>query len=407
MRRAGCKVNPDFKLFPNLTYPYHMYPYLCDVIDYCMFEGGIREVDGAGHVFKSIAGDFFHNEFQDNQRVFRYSASIPGKLMPLRLGVGSEEGNVTKSGKVRSLHNITLELMEAAIYGRGSGIDSTVWGQIKETTPETKMERDKPKEFYDFIKKHSSLYEGMVSAAEIGVLNFPWQNYYPKNSHRSTDYLANELLINQVPFDFVSEKGIAKGLLRCYKYLFAVDVKYVSDEEVEKFNLFVKNGGTLIILGEFATHDIQLRVRKTLPFSGSVNNATMFGKGKIFRFECTGISTEYITTILQETGTGYEVDALCEGLSCMLYAQTAPLRKYVLHLLNYNIPLNYGDENDVSVLGTREIKMIIAENEKVKEIKYFDLDSKNSKKVDFFQDGAVVRFMVPGFDVYRVCEILI
>jgi len=372
-----------------------------------MFEGGIREVDGAGRLLKSIAGNFFHNEIQDNHRVFRYAASMPGKLMPLRLGVGSQVGDGAKGGNVRSLHSITLELMESAIYGRGSGLDSTAWGQIKEATPETKKERDQSKVFYDFMKRHCSLYEGMFSAAEIGVLNFPWQNYYPKNSHRSTDYLANELLINQVPFDFVSEKGIDKGLLNGYKYLFAVDVKYVSDEDVKKFNLFVKNGGTLMILGEFATHDTQLKVRKTLPFSRSGKDLNSFGKGKICRFKSTDISAEYVTTILQETGANHTIDTSCAGLSCMLYAQTAPSRKYVLHLLNYNIPLNYGDESNVCAMGAREIELVIAENEKVKAITCFGLDDKSSKKIKFIQDGATVRFTVPGFDVYQVYEILI
>ncbi|MFH1616691.1 MAG: hypothetical protein ABIG61_16605 [Planctomycetota bacterium] len=394
MRNAGCTINPNFKLFPNLTYPYHMYPYLCDVMDYAMFEGGLRQFEGAGRVYKHIAGQFIQDGYQTNIHVCRYTASLPGKLKTL----------IIAHKTPRSKKEVYLGLGELSAYGRGIG-DGSYWGRPWETEDQARKKDNAARSFFDFVKANKRLYEKNYSACEIGIFYWPWQFYYPANKHRNTNYLMDCMITNHIPFDCISEQALEKGLLGSLKYLFTVDVKYLTEEQLNKVKNFVSKGGSLIIMGDFATHDHQCRKRKTLPFASASDNGISHGKGKVYRFPVAEISDKGVTMILQATcAPDLAGNSSWPGLGCILYAKS-DLRGFVLHLLNYNIPLNYGGEKEVQALGKIPIELTLPTNIKVSSVKYADVEKKRFKMVKHKQLGPQLSFTLPGFAAYMVCDI--
>jgi hypothetical protein len=397
LRNAGRRINPDFKLFANLNYPFHMYPYLRDAIDFCMFEQGQGQMDGAGRVFKPLAGHFFIDKYQHNMNIFRYTDSFAGKLSAVSLGC-MRIPDIPLPGNAR------LEIGETAAGG-GSGT-SNFWSTLRLGNNKKDIAESKEAEkLYRFLDQQRSLYDNNVSAAEIGVLNFPWQYYYPQNCHRSTEYLANSLLTSGIPFDFVSEQGLARGVLCGLKYLFALDVKYMSENELNRIKAFVHAGGTLIIMGQFATHDLHMQKRKAASLLRGTNRNSSRQAG-VFRYNSTEISNRYVDEILAETGTGYRVPDDAIGVSCALQVKRTSPPSYLLNLLDYNLPLNYIDTTYDYKKRNYEIALALPPKVKVRQVRVVDTHNTKSRKLKHDQAGSTVRFSVPGFDGYTACEIL-
>ena len=159
-------------------------------------------------------------------------------------------------------------------------------------------------------------------------------------------------------------------------------------------------------MGQFATHDLQMQKRKTNSFLFG-NSRKSRQKTRVFHYNSTEISSHYVNLIMTETGTGYDIQDDSNGVSCMLYAKMTTPRSYILNLLDYNIPLNYIDRNYGSKEKNYEIVLTLPRAVKVKQVRSFDLNSMESKKVKHFQDGSTLQFSIAGSDAYMVCEISI
>ena len=113
-----------------------------------------------------------------------------------------------------------------------------------------------------FFREHGNLYDGYQSAAKVALANFFDQVHFLNTGHvRQVHALNRYLADQQIPFDHLTEEGLANGRLDEYAAIILPNVVYLSDAEVVALRKYVRGGGTLIAIGGTGTHDAYCRPR--------------------------------------------------------------------------------------------------------------------------------------------------
>ena len=115
-----------------------------------------------------------------------------------------------------------------------------------------------------FFEKYKHLYEGFHSAAEVGLAHFFDQFYYYNIDHsRAVRALNRYLADQQIPFDHLIEEDFKPERLLKYKVIILPNIVYMSPAEISAVKEYLKNGGTVVAIGENGTHDRYCRTQKS------------------------------------------------------------------------------------------------------------------------------------------------
>ena len=381
MRAAGRRVNPKFLLFPNLGTPEHSAEYLAGHVDYIMFEGGGTAPEGAGCVVTPIIGQVARRHVIDNILDYRYCADVPGDIRPMLL----------KLGKTPAAQKLCLA--EAAAFGSGAYNGVTVGT------------REILRPYIEFFFKHKSLFEDKISSARVALLYFPMRDYYPDAGHRAGAVRVKDRLGSmQIPFDCFSEVFCLTAqaeALRTYDVCIAPELKYLSDEHLNILRGYVRGGGRLLLIGEFATHDELCRKRATPDWLPPPDGERKIENGAVVHRSGTPTRTEMLG-LLAPAGELRVVVArgkLGEPmLRVMMYRSAGD---HIVHLLNYNCPV----EGGTPVLPEKNVQVRVPMPEgksPAAVISYNPEGGESSLKFET-RDGACW-FTVPEVDIYVLCR---
>ncbi|MBM4045324.1 MAG: hypothetical protein FJ279_09435 [Planctomycetes bacterium] len=312
MRAAGRRANPRFLLFPNCGSPIQSAEFLAGHVDYFMFEGSGRMPEGAGCVLTPIIGNVTRRRVIDNILAYRYCADVPGDIRPMFLELG------------RTASSRKLCLAEAAAFGSGA------YNGVRPNT------RDVQRPYIEFLLKHKALYDGKVSASAVAIPYFPTQGYYPNSRHPGGVVgLKDRLGALQIPFDCFSETGLALATLRTYAVCIVPELKYASNAHVEVLRDYVRGGGRLLLLGEFATHDDLCRERPAPDWLPPTDGERKLGGGVVVHRALMPTATQMLQ-LLAPAGEPRLVVEPRPMLRAMMYE--SPTER-IIHLLNYNCPV--------------------------------------------------------------------
>ena len=137
--------------------------------------------------------------------------------------------------------------------------------------------------FTRLAEEHSDWYEGLASAARVG-LAFSIENLHLEDvPHVHAVYRFNHYLTDQqVPFDLLVEEHLADAdYLAGYRVVIIPAARYMADEACRALAAFVEGGGTLVLAGECGTHDLRAQKRAEDPFAHVAE-----GRGRLIRAEC-------------------------------------------------------------------------------------------------------------------------
>lgn len=122
-----------------------------------------------------------------------------------------------------------------------------------------------------FFAEYSHLWENGASYARVGLLFWSGQVFYEYPEHVAmTRRIIHILSENQVPFDIITEEGLAT--VSHYEVIFAPQLRYLADSHIHALLAYVEQGGRLVVIEPFGTEDPYARKRGWHPLSHYLKN---------------------------------------------------------------------------------------------------------------------------------------
>ncbi len=244
LRDAGRRVNPDFFIVPNW--------------------GTMQRINAAAgraedgrDLLRMRAGA----DWQMYEEGFTTGRIAPGLIleydMELRFAFANDVRAMLLPYNLAGRDVYDVGMAEAAASGGSVLVESN--GLYPEV--QTAYQR--------FFREHADLYDGYHSAAQVALAHLFDQVHFLNVEHLRQVHALNRYLADQqIPFDHITEEGIAGERLDDYRVVILPNTVYLSDEEVAALRKYARRGGILIIIGETGTHDAYCRPRERDAFSG-------------------------------------------------------------------------------------------------------------------------------------------
>lgn len=267
-------------------------------------------------------------------------------------------------------------------------------------------------EYRRFFETHPQLYAGLDTYSPVAVLALPEQQWLGNPSHMGTVRLLTDLLTSEhVLFDFVSEFRLQESALNRYQSLMVTDLHVVSDDQLAVLESYVKQGGHLFVVGDFAAQDefLDTRDAKETPLlalvNGSGDDSASYGRGhvtRVARIDDIPASLGKTASVLHspdsQLGAQVKVNAFQED------ADTP--RRLILHLVNYNVPLGVEPVPPVPVEGL-ELAIPLPEACQTVSARAYSPARVQAEELTVRHDKRLATIAVPSLRIYEVIEVLL
>ncbi|MCR5145286.1 MAG: beta-galactosidase trimerization domain-containing protein [Lachnospiraceae bacterium] len=138
------------------------------------------------------------------------------------------------------------------------------------------------KKAFDFFAKHEDTYQGLVSKAEVLLV----EKKLMGRNDPEVDGLVQALTEMHVPFDEMKVEELTPEKLSRYKALVLADVSTVSDDQAKMIDEYVKAGGKIIATGESGCANERRMPRQKMAFESlGVTDITERRKTKSSTFQ--------------------------------------------------------------------------------------------------------------------------
>ncbi|MGD9496859.1 MAG: hypothetical protein AB7Y46_11205 [Armatimonadota bacterium] len=375
LRAAGREVNPDFLLFPNLGGATHLAEYLTGKVDYYMSEGGAG-LDGAGCTVRRIIGEITYREIHDNIVEYVYGRDIPGDIRTMLLKLGPSDASRK------------LVLAEAAAFGSGA------YNGVRPNSRQVQAP------YIRFLLDHADLYAGKTSIARVAMLFFPMRDFYGSGHSSTMRRVFDRLGELQVPCDLFSETGLEPRTLATYDLLIVPQMEYLSDQHLATIEGFVRGGGRVLIIGDFATHDDLMRPRPAVAWLPPVGEERALGAGAVIRRDLLPTNTELLGLLAADMRLVQDEGA---GRDLLRVAAYADAREMVIHLLNYSVPIESG-AGDVIPQRDVRVRLPLPQGSSVAGVVLLAPEAEDAPVPFEVREGACW-FTVPEVAIYVVARI--
>lgn len=369
MRQAARTVNPKFLMFPNCGTPIQSADYLSGHADYMMLEGS-GGPEGPGVQVKQIVQQITLRTMADNILDFRYIADVPGDLRAMLLKLGQ-----TPAAQ-------RLAIAEAAAFGSGA------YNGVRKDT------RESQRPYIEFLLKHKDLYEGKTSAAQVAVLYYPMQAYYPNGGHHlaTAMQVKDRLGTMQVPFDCFSEMGLTAARLKTYRMVIVPQLMYLSEAHLKLLRDYAAGDGKLLLINDCGSHDDLMRERAIQPCP--------FTPAAVMR--PTVPAPADMTTLLTSAGIQPLVSDSPNHQFLRVMTYESPGERLV-HLVNYNCPIMARTGDAVPDENVR-VQVPLPAGKRGAEVTVYSPEAGESK-LQSEAKGGVCSFVVPEVGIYVVCRV--
>ncbi len=288
-------------------------------------------------------------------------------------------------------------MAEAAALGYLTNAIATPWQQAED--------RQVVIRYFDFLRRHGSLYEGSESYAEVGLL-FP-RRALEAGDASPLEYVeaAGRTMIRQhVLFDMVPDDMLAQTDLGRYRVLVVAAPEFLADKDRHLLARFVQAGGKILVTpvsGEdrgrpgAATIQAQRRAAAARPLAFDVVEVSNARQNP-------GIILPRLKGLLGKDASRFEAPWTVE-----VHAYCQP-RRLLVHLVNYN----HKEKASGKSVSEREaplaadpvaISLRLPEGFKVKSAAFLSPEDDRIHRLEFQQRGRMAELKTPGFLVYGLC----
>jgi hypothetical protein len=246
LKEVGTKeLGREFIVFPNGGRPESIQRGLMDA-DFVMFEKSVGDYGtNPGMVLSPVFEGVSLRAYNDNIFEHKFVQCLRRRVRPIIL---------SRPGYPRTLPHLVMNANAARLGMAECGAFSGGGGFL--LRPDFGVYHDALNEFRRFFETRPQLSVGMDSYAQVGVLAFAEQGWLGNGGHiAAVRSLTDALTEAHVLIDYVSESMFGDERLERYSTLVAADLQYVSDAQLRAVAEYVRNGGHLVTVRKFATHD--------------------------------------------------------------------------------------------------------------------------------------------------------
>jgi hypothetical protein len=202
--------------------------------------------------------------------------------------------------------------------------------------------RDALHQYSAFWKAHPEIYKLAQPGAKVAVLHGIYSQLADRWQHqRWVNDTCSLLSQAGIPYEVINEEDLQPRQLAAYRLLITANVRLLSVEQAQVLAQWVRDGGTLVQLGDLAQYDLRgvQYPADSLPEIGRLqpNEQQLLGKGRTLRLP--GKSDEF-----KAAEFGARLEALCGPLPCRIKTssprvfanllRTADGRTTTVHLVN-------------------------------------------------------------------------
>ena len=284
-----------------------------------------------------------------------------------------------------------LALAEAAAFGSGA------YNGVRPST------RDAQAPYIRFLLDNADIYAGKTSIARVAMTFYPMRDFYGSAHSQTMRRVFERLGELQVPCDLFSETGLDPSVLATYDLLILPGMEYFSDEDLATVEGFVRGGGTLLTIGEFATHDELMRPRAGVAWLPAVDGEAAVGAGAVMRRDLLPTSSELLALLTGVGETRLVIDDDRAGRPLMRSAAYADEGEVVVHLLNYSVPIEPA-RGDVVPQRDVQVRVPLPDGAAVAGVTCVAPETQDISPEFEVRDGACW-LTVPEVAVYVVCRV--
>ncbi|MDD4869690.1 MAG: hypothetical protein PHR77_03955 [Kiritimatiellae bacterium] len=399
LKKTGSQeLGREFIVFPNGGRPSFIQGGLRDA-DFVMFEKTSGEYgSNPGLVMNPVLPGVFIRAYNDNIFDYKYVQCLRRRVRPIILSCGGYPKELPH--QVLNPNSARLGMAECGAFSGGGGFL---------LRPKFDVYHDALNEYRRFFETHPTLYTGLDSYGQVGVLAFAEQDWLDNRRHMSdAESLAGILADSHVLFDLVPELQLNRDVLSRYSFVVAPKLVAVSESQLAVLADYVKKGGHLILVDEFATKNETLSARELENGNWKFLKGLTAGQsqkwedGRVSR--CSNLeavpglmSNASVLTCSDKTvGPHVKVNAFS--------VMTGMSGRLILHVVNYNTQLGVVAP-DPAVIDGIQIDIPLPAKTKVASARCFAPDEAESQSVSVRCDDGHARFKLPPLRIYRVVEL--
>ncbi len=404
IRRAGAEVSGSFILFPNGGHhrPESVRNAFQDS-DYIMYELSVGDYGThPGLVRSRIINDIAMVVRNDHVWQLKYTLSVRELVSPLlltRAGYPTAKAAFELNPETAALGNA-----EAAAFGSGAGfLLRPRWNEYAEVL----------NRYRAFFEDHEDLFAGYVPYAQVGIAAFGDQNFYGNQAHTNTvRQVTAELLDAHVLFDYLTEDRFTPEALAEYRAVVLADVKYMSREQIDALDGYVRAGGHALVIGETPTHDLRVRpldpqslppALRPAPENDNLHQNLPYGAGAWLRY--SRVPLDEVAQLLERSADVVDIAPEAgPGVRVNTFIEPDAGSRLTLHLVNYDTPLGVEPEPLVDKTNL-VLSLPLPAGASVTGVTAFDPDADDPKALAHNTRDGRVQIMVPSLHIYEVLRI--
>ena len=401
LKAIGTKeLGRDFVIFPNGGRPGYIQRALRDT-DFVMFEKSTGDYGTHPGMVRSPVFDTVRvKAFNDNVFELKFVQCLRRRVRPIIL---------TRAGYPKRRPWLMLNpdaarlgMAECAAFSGGGGFLLRPYFDIY---------HDPLNEYRRFFEQNPHLFVGLQSCAETAVIVFPEQGWHGNPAHVASAKAMTRLLTeHHTLFDHVSEERFEPVTLEAYRTVVAPEVQVLSTAQIATLRMFVRGGGRLAVIGEFASRD-QAGGERPAPAEGWaawLQDDAAAGRASARGTVTCFADSETAAAVLGETSSVLHCADAALGTHAKVNAFRTPAGestpRLLYHVVNYNVPLGVEPEAPIAVHGL-SLRIAEPEGSNVRHARGY-APGEEPQILRVRREAGRVEVMLPALRIYRVVEIV-
>lgn len=238
--------------------------------------------------------------------------------------------------------------------------------------------------FVRFFSARRDLFRDASVVADVAILrSYPSHAFAPPRFPERTAQVEQTLLEHPTAFQIIHEHQL-DGLAK-YKVLVLAGCVALSDQHVAQIRDYVNSGGRILLVGENAIYDEQMKPRDENAFEGLAAERT-------FAISPEG---DLLRTLADVCPSPLSLEVTHTSLPGICAELTEQPNRRLVHLVNYR----------TEALKNVSVRIGIPAGRRAVTVRLASPEHASEQNLDFEEDGGIVAFTIPRIGIYEIATV--